>query len=283
MTNPTQEPSLTNVAVDRNGQLHDTNDIELLPESLVPPLRCADCGATLEAVRAYPRRDGPRVIHVAAHYRLAPGAAHETTCPWATGEPSRRSDARRVAQPQASSLVYSLVVPSHGHGPTNTWRHRSHRPNHRPAINSATTIANLLRRHGEDAVNIGLDYRGRTIYWYDFLFTGEVVPRLERLLQEEQLSHPIAVVSTIGGTTVARSGRSYRAEMAESLRPAQRLPRQSRLVLRSSNERLLNSLGQEHPIVALGWWGIRHTKQGNTPAEITLWVNRRWQIDAYVP
>jgi hypothetical protein len=72
MPNPQQQQSSSvPVAVDRNGELHDTNDIERAPHSLVPPLRCADCGAALEAVRAYPRRDGPRIIHVAAHYRLA--------------------------------------------------------------------------------------------------------------------------------------------------------------------------------------------------------------------
>ena len=38
-----------------------------------------------------------------------------------------------------------------------------------------------------------------------------------------------------------------------------------------------------HHVVALGWWYFRHTKQPNTPGEITLWINRRWQIDAYVP
>jgi hypothetical protein len=282
MTNPTENPSPTPVAVDRNGELHDTNDIELAPHSLVPPLRCADCGATLEAVRAYPRRDGPRIIHVAAHYRLAPGAIHLATCPWRSDETPRLSLARPVAPSPASSLVYSLVVPDRRRRQGNAWRHHTHRPNRRSAINSATSIVNLLRRHGQDTINIRLDYRGRTIYWHDFLFTGEVVPRLERLLQEEQLSHPIAVVGAIGGTTVASSGRSYRAEIAE-LRSVQRLPGRSRLVLRSSNERLLNGLGQEHPIVSLGWWCIRHTKQANTPAEITLWVNRRWQIDAYVP
>jgi hypothetical protein len=283
MIGPTQNPSPTPFAVDRNGQLHDTNDIELLPESLVPPLRCADCGATLEAVRAHPRRDGPRIIHVAAHYRLAPGAAHETTCPWRTDEPSRSSDARRVAQPPASSVVYSLVVPGRGHAPINAWRRRGFRPNRRPAINSATSVANILRRHDEDAVSILLDFRGRTIHWYDFLFTGEAFPRLERLLQGDQPSHPLAVVGTIRGTTVARSGRSYRAEVADSLHPAQRMPGRSRIVLRSSNEWLLNSFDHGHPVVALGWWCIRHTQQANTPAEITLWVNRRWQIDACVP
>jgi len=282
MTGPTQNPSPTPVAVDRNGQLHDTNDIELAPHSLVPLLRCADCGATLEAVRAYPRRDGARIIHVAAHYRLAPGAIHLPTCPWRSDETPRLSLARPVAPSPASSLVYSLVVPGRGHRPINAWRHRSHRPKRRPAINSATSVANLLRRHGEDAVNIRLDYRGRTIHWYDFLFTGEVVPRLERLLQGDQPGHPIAVVGTIGGSTVARSGRSYRAEMAEPLHPVQRLPGRSRIVLRSSNEWLLNSFDHGHPVVALGWWCIRHTKQANIPAEITLWVNRRWQIDAYV-
>jgi hypothetical protein len=177
----------------------------------------------------------------------------------------------------------TLVLPDRGHGPINAWRDRSHRPNRRPAINSATSVANLLRRHGEDAVNIRLDYRGRTIHWYDFLFTGEVVPRLERLLQGDQPSHPIAVVGTIGGTTVARSGHSYRAEMAGPLDPAQCLPGRSRIALRSSNEWLLNSFDHGHPVVALGWWCIRQTKQAKTSAEITLWVNRGWQIDAYVP
>jgi hypothetical protein len=163
MTNPQQQSSSVPFAVDRNGELHDTNDIERAPHSLVTPLRCADCGATLEAVRAYPRRDGPRIIHVAAHYRLAPGAAHMPTCPWRTDEPIRTLDMRRATQPQASSLVYSLVVPGRGHGPMNAWRGRGHPPNRRPAINSASTVASILRRYGEDAANIRLDYRGRSI------------------------------------------------------------------------------------------------------------------------
>jgi hypothetical protein len=281
MTNPTENPSPTPVAVDRNGQLHDTHDIELAPHSLVPPLRCADCGAALEAVRAYPRRDGARIIHVTAHYRLAPGAAHLPTCPWRTDEPSQLPASWRVGQPPASSLVYSLVVPDRGHGPINAWRHRSHRPNRRPAINSATSVVNILRHHGEDAVNIRVDYHGRTIHWHDFLFSCEVVPRLERLLHGDQPGHPTAVVGTIGGTTVARSGRSYRTELAERHHPGQLRPDRSRIVLRSSNERLFNRFEHGQPVVALGWWCVRQTKQANTPAEITLWVSRRWQIDAY--
>jgi hypothetical protein len=47
------------LAVDRNGELHDTHAIESTPASLAAPLRCADCGAALEAVRAHP--EPPRV------------------------------------------------------------------------------------------------------------------------------------------------------------------------------------------------------------------------------
>jgi hypothetical protein len=281
MTSPTHNPSPTPVAVDRNGEFHDTNDIELAPESLVPPLRCGDCGAALEAVRAYPRRDGARIIHVAAHYRLSPGAAHLPTCPWRTDEPSQPPAARRVGQPPASSLVYSLVVPGRGHGPINAWRHRNHRPNRRPAINSATSVANVLRRHGEDAVNIRLDYRGRTIQWHNFLFTGAGVSRLEQLLQRDQPSHPIAVVGAIRGATSASSGRSHLAEVADRFDPATCLPGRSRIVLRSSSQELVSNFDRGSIVVALGWWCVRRTNQAQIAAEITLWVNRRWQIDAY--
>jgi hypothetical protein len=282
MTGPTRDPSSTPVAVDGNGELHDTNDIELVPDSLVPPLRCADCGAALEAVRSYPRRDETRIIHVAAHYRLTPGAAHKVTCPWRPVEASRPPSYAGPPSP-ASPSVYSLVVPARGDDSINVWRHhRSHRPKRRPAINSATSVANLLRRYGEYAANIRLDYRGRSIHWHDFLFTGEDIPRLERLLQRDPPGHPIAVVGTIGGTTVARSGRSYRTEVAETHHPRQLLSDRSRIVVRSSNERLLTSFDRRHPIVALGWWRVRNFKQANAATEISLWISWRWQIDAYI-
>src|SRR3954469_8380242 len=86
------------LAVDRNGELHDTHVIESAPASLAAPLRCADCGAVLEAAPAHPRRDGGNIVHVAAHYRLAPGEAHNVTCPWRTEQLGPAPVARPVAR-----------------------------------------------------------------------------------------------------------------------------------------------------------------------------------------
>src|SRR4051794_33622043 len=130
------------LAVDRNGELHDTYAIESAPTSLAAPLRCADCGAVLEAVRAHPRRDGANIVHISGHYRRAPGEAHNIACPWRTQLPGAAPVVRPVARTQTRPQVYSLVVPGR-RTPSPVWRQRAFRSARRPALNSAAKVAEL--------------------------------------------------------------------------------------------------------------------------------------------
>ena len=145
-------PAHRQMAVDGNGELHDTRAIERSPDVLAAPLRCADCGALVEAVRSYPRRDGGAIVQVAAHYRLAPGATHARAYPW-SGQPGpqRPQSTRTVPRRTPAPPVYSLVVPDRRQGPRGAWRRRSYRPSGRPALNSAATVADILRQQSEEA------------------------------------------------------------------------------------------------------------------------------------
>lgn len=273
---PAQRP----LAVDRNGELHDTAAIESAPASLVPPLRCADCGAPLEAVRAHPRRERATIVHVAAHYRLAPGAAHATACRWREQppSPSPAPAARPGARLPVPPLVYSLVVAGRGDTQAAVWRQRAFRPARRPALNSAAKVADLLARYGDTPSELRLDYRGRPVSWHDFLFTCADAARLAGLLRREQPTHPVAMVGYPGDRHLARSGSSYVWNLAEQVAGPGSHPSAARAVLRSTDGHLLGGDSKAVPVVALGWWQLQGHASAAQPDVVTLWVNRRWQV-----
>ncbi len=274
-------PAHLPLAVDANGELHDTSTIERSPGSLVPPLRCPDCGARLDAVRAYPRRDGPAVVQVAAHYRLTPGSTHAPSCPARTlAAPPSASVARAPSSHRSAPLVYSLVVPGGGQRSSGAWRSRSYRAPRRPAVNSAAAVADILNRHGRDVDNIRLDYRGRPISWRDFLFDVAEAPRLEQqLCREASLRYPSAVVGRIVDDVTW--GRSYGAVLRALHSPWTTTMSDSRVLLRSTLQELLAVPTAADVVVALGWWRLVD-KPGDTGhgRDIVLWINRRWQMSA---
>lgn len=276
-------PTHLALAVDRNGELHDTRDIEVAPGALAAPLRCADCGAPLEAVRA-PRRDRDAIVHVAAQYRLAPGAAHTTTCPWRSQQELAGPAARPAHRPPAAPLVYSLVVPGRGDMLTPVWRSRSFRQTRRPPLNSASKVADLLARQGDNGGRIRLDYRGRPINWHDFLFTCADVERLSQLLQQGRPGHPVAIVGRLGDRVAAYSGRTYFAVLSDPFAPPTLLPGGARIVVRASNGQLLDSDHEARLVVVIGWWRLHsQTSPAHVPHvhdDVVLWVNRGWQISA---
>ena len=265
------------LAVDRNGELHDSQDIESTPASLAAPLRCADCGAALEAVRAHPRRDGATIVHVAAHYRLAPGATHALSCPWPTPQPAPAPVARRSRRPQPDPPVYSLMVPGR-RPPTPVWRQRVFRPAMRPALNSAAQVADLLTRHGDPSHEVRLYYGGRPVSWHDFLFTCTDSTRLADYLRPQQPTHPIAVVGRLGRRQMARSGASHYWALYDLGAATGSQPGAARVLLRSSHRQLLNAETVAQPVVALGWWQLRTSETAAKLDVIALWVDRRWQI-----
>jgi hypothetical protein len=268
-------------AVDRNGELHDTHAIDSAPASLAAPLRCADCGATLEAVRAHPRRDGATIVHVAAHYRLAPGEAHNVTCPWRTQPPGPAPAARPVARMRQVAQVYSLVVPGR-RTPNPVWHQRAFRPPRRPALNSAAQVADLLARHGQASNQLSLNYRGRRVSWQDFLFTCADTARLAQHLQRKESAHPVAVVGVPGERQTARSGDSQYWILGHPCSPKGTRLRAARVILRSSRGQLPldDTLAQTVSVVALGWWQLHPSGAAAHLDDIVLWVNRRWQIAA---
>jgi hypothetical protein len=267
------------LAVDRNGEIHDTHAIESAPASLAAPLRCADCGAMLEAVRAHPRRDGANIVHVAAHYRLAPGATHAFSCPWRTQQPGPAPAARPVARSRPALQVYSLVVPGR-RTPSPVWHRRSFRAPRRPALNSAAQVADLLARHGQAPNQVSIDYRGRRVRWQDFLFTSADTARLAQYLCRTGSVHPVAVVGVPGEREAARSGDSHYWILAHPLAQNGTCPRAARVILRSSRGRLLLGDTLAQTVVALGWWQLRRPGVAADFDEIVLWVNRWWQIAA---
>ena len=277
-------PAHRQLAVDRNGELHDSAAIESAPASLVAPLRCADCGAPLEAVRAHPRRERAGIVHVAAHYRLAPGAAHTTTCPWLASPTSPAPSARPGSEPKAAPRMYSLVVAGSSSMRTPVWRSRSFRHRQLPPLNSAATVADILTRHGDEAAAITLEYRGRTIRWRDFLFPCSDAERLGQALQQGSPGHPVAVVGHLGNLVVTRSGRTSLAVLTDSFGSAAERPRGPRIVVRTSRSPLIEDNHMNRLAVALGWWQLhRHTGPGHVEHEVVLWINRRWQISSWSP
>ena len=266
------------LAVDRNGELHDTHAIESAPTSLAAPLRCADCGAVLEAVRAHPRRGGANIVHVAAHYRLAPGATHASSCPWRT-QPGPAPVARPVARSRPAPQVYSLVVPAR-RTPSPVWHHSAFRTPRRPALNSAAQVADLLARHGQASNQLRLDYCGRTIAWQDFLFTCADTARLTQHLRRNESAHPVAVVGVPGERQAARSGDSQYWTLAHPFARMGTRPRAARVILRASRGHLLPVDTLARTVVALGWWQLRPSGLAADFDDVVLWVNRRWQIAA---
>lgn len=268
------------LAVDRHGQLHDARAIDDSPGALVPPLRCADCGATLEAVRAHPRRDHDTIVHVAAYYRLTPGATHATSCPWRSQQESPAPAARPGGRPAAAPLRYALVVPGRGGTPRPVWRSRSSQRKWLPALNSAAQVADLVAHHGSGAGAIILDYRGRPIRWQDFVYTGVDADRLSQLLHQGRLRHPIAVMGRLGDLQVARSGRTHVAALSDPSAPDALHPGGTRLLLRTANRQLLDC-DPARLVVALGWWQphSRSRPAGLPPVhDVVLWINRGWQV-----
>jgi hypothetical protein len=266
------------LAVDRNGELHDTYAIESAPASLAAPLRCADCGAVVEAVRAHPRRDGANIVHVAAHYRLPPvrpttsRARGGHNCPDGA---RRRSGARTRPAPQ----VYSLVVPGR-RIPSPVWRQRAFRTPRRPALNSASQVADLLARHGQASNQLSLDYRGHRVRWRNFLFTCGDTARLAQYLRRKESVHPVAVVGVPGEGQAARSGDSQYWILGDPFVPKGTRPRAARVILRSSCGQLPLDDILATAVVALGWWQLRPSGASAHLDDVVLWVNRRWQIAA---
>jgi hypothetical protein len=270
-------PSHLQVAVDGNGELRDTRAIERSPDGLAPPLRCADCGAFVEAVRSYPRRDGVAIVQVAAHYRLAPGATHARGCPWSEkpGPPGPQSS-RPVARRTPAPLVYSLVVPDRKQRPRGAWRRRSYRPCGRPALNSAATVADILRRQSEVAT-IRLDYRGRAIQWKDFLINASEGPRLMRILESDTPRHPIAVTGVIAAVAVTSSARIHSAFLLGTIDPPVEGTMRAKIVILTPHKGLLEVVDHGHA-VAFGWWRLQRPSADIPYATAVLWIGRRWQI-----
>ncbi len=266
------------LAVDGNGELHDPRAIDFAPHSLVPPLRCADCGAALEAVRSYARRDGSTIVHVGAHYRLAPGAGHAEQCP---SRHAAEDPAVTRAAPRRHPLTpaYSIVVPERRrpHPSTNGWRTRSGPLSRTPALNSAAKVADLLQRHGDDAPNIRLTYRGQPLAWERFLYRGEDVDRLVQQLHEARVAHPVAILGKVARIGTARSGESHYAALRNRGRGGATAV--SRIVLRARHKPLLDEAEEGDFVVALGWPRPHpQTRSDVHPVQLTLWINHRWQI-----
>ena len=218
-----------------------------------------------------------RTVHVAAHYRLAPGATHAPTCPWRTPQPTPAPAARPVARSRPALQVYSLVVPGR-RTPSPVWRQRAFRPPKRPAINNAAQVVDLLGRHGDPSNELRLDYRGRPVSWHNFLFTCADTARLAQHLRRREPPHPIAVVGRPGERQVARSGDSHYCVLYDAQAGTGSHLGDPRVLLRSAHRQMLNADKVASPVVALGWWQLRTPRTAADSDVIVLWLDSRWQI-----
>jgi hypothetical protein len=190
-----------------------------------------------------------------------------------------RAIARSGARTQTTPQVYSLVVPG-PRTPRPVWRQRAFRTPRRPALNSATQVADLLARHGQASNQLSLDYRGSRVSWQDFLFTCSDSDRLAQHLRRKQSDHPVAVVGVPGERQAARIADTHYWILAHPVAPKRTRPHAARVILRSPHGHLLLGDTLAQTVVALGWWQLRPSGVDAHLDDIVLWVNRRWQIAA---
>lgn len=271
-------------AVDGLGVLHVAEDIDRGVTPFPAPLRCAGCGAAVEAVQSYLRRVGSAVLSVDAHFRLAPGSVHIAACPVearGAASPVRRHSP--LARP--ASGTYAVVVPprrqqrSAASG-SPIWGRRSlEGRSSGPVLNSAAKVATLLHEVAGQAAGeaspVVLLYEGQRFGWSDFCFDSRAYPRLLRLLAEGPLRHPLAVSLRVDRRGTARSGRSAYAVHDPGLRlPLNGRNVRVRLVLRSRRPWLPERLPVGQRVLALGWWELYVPPPGpRTPrTDLTLWL-----------
>jgi len=278
--------------VDLDGVLHGPGDIDRGDVGSTV-LRCAGCGALMEAVHSYVRRAHAAAVHIGAHYRLAPGAEHERFCRY---RPTDQHPGLGAHGPTlARTAAYQLVVPEPrgrqgARRSAGSWR-RTQKPWGEPGlarpINSAAAVALLLSSLDGERLHhdLRIQHRGHRLDWPDFCYDANRYAILAEVLSGGGPSHPVAVAGRADRRGTATSGRS--SYLLHAPRRSVMLEDRKtwlRVVLRTRQSWLLDRIHDGNRFLGLGWWRL-HTlpsaRGQSSRVDLTLWLRQLWQLTSW--